>query len=210
MLHNNKMKLKYGKNYGLLGGNDSGKSTLMRAIANNQIEGFPDTNEVRTDFVEANIQSEQSHLSFIDYIHVTEEIQAFNITKEEITSVLETVGFTNDGKAKLNHAVSTLSGVWRMKLALARAMLQKADILLLDEPTNHLDVINVVWVKSYINSLTEVTAIIVSHDSGLLNDCCTHMLQIDNLKLHTFKGRLDEFVKIKPSARAYFFLRNPP
>merc|ERR1712127_755913 len=54
------------------------------------------------------------------------------------------------------------------------------------------------------NSLTNVTAIIVSHDSGLLNDCCTHILQIENLKLHTFKGNLDEFVKIKPSARAYF------
>jgi len=83
-------------------------------------------------------------------------------------------------------------------------MLQKADILLLDEPTNHLDVINVAWVKNYLNSLTDVTAIIVSHDSGLLNDCCTHILQIENLKLHTFKGNLDEFVKTKPQARAYF------
>merc|ERR1711935_870459 len=52
--------------------------------------------------------------------------------------------------------------------------------------------------------LIDVTSIIVSHDSGLLNDCCTHVLQIENLKLHTFKGNLDEFVKIKPSARAYF------
>merc|ERR1712127_867315 len=54
------------------------------------------------------------------------------------------------------------------------------------------------------NSLTNVTAIIVSHDSGLLNDCCTHMMQIENLKLHLSKGNLDEFVKTKPSARAYF------
>jgi len=77
-------------------------------------------------------------------------------------------------------------------------------ILLLDEPTNHLDVINVAWVKNYINSLTDVTAMIVSHDSGLLNDCCTHILQIENLKLNMFKGNLDEFVKIKPAARAYF------
>ena len=91
-----------------------------------------------------------------------------------------------------------------MKLALARAMIQKADILLLDEPTNHLDVIYVAWVKSYLNSLTEVTVIIFSYDSGLSNDCCTHMLQIENLKLHTFKGKLDEFVKIKPSASVYF------
>jgi len=204
LLHNTKMKLKRGKRYGLLGGNDSGKTTLMRSIANNQVEGFPDTSEVRTVFVEADIQGEQSHLSCIDYVAVDEKIQKLDIDKEEIRKVLGTVGFTPDGKAKPDHAVSTLSGGWRMKLALARAMLQKADILLLDEPTNHLDVINVAWVKNYLNSLTDVTSIIVSHDSGLLNDCCTNILQIENLKLHSFKGNLDEFVKIKPSARAYF------
>ena len=54
----------------------------------------------------------------------------------------------------------------RMKLALSRAMLQNADILLMDEPTNHLDVMNVKWVKDYIKSLTNVTCIMVSHDSG--------------------------------------------
>merc|ERR1712137_1102459 len=121
-----------------------------------------------------------------------------NIQLGEVRSVLASVGFTEDGKAKPDHAVSTLSGGWRMKLALARAMLQQADILLLDEPTNHLDVINVAWVKNYLNSLKDVTSIIVSHDSGLLNDCCTNMLQIENLKLHAFKGNLDEFVKLKP------------
>ena len=50
---------------------------------------------------------------------------------------MATVGFTEDGKAKPHHAVSTLSGGWRMKLAMARAMLQRADILLLDEVTTH-------------------------------------------------------------------------
>jgi len=204
LLHNTKMRLQRGKRYGLLGGNDSGKTTLMRSIANNQVEGFPDVTEVRTVFVEADIQGEQSHLSCIDYVAVDPKIQALDIDKDEIERVLGTVGFVPDGKAKPHHAVSTLSGGWRMKLALARAMLQKADILLLDEPTNHLDVINVAWVKNYLNSLTDVTSIIVSHDSGLLNDCCTNILQIENLKLHTFKGNLDEFVKIKPSARSYF------
>merc|ERR1712003_460544 len=204
LLHNTKLKLKRGKNYGLLGGNDCGKTTLMRAIANNQVEGFPDVTQVRTVFVEADIQGEQSHLSCWEYVAIDEKIKAMNITKDEIIKVLNSVGFTDDGKAKPNHAVSTLSGGWRMKLALARAMLQKADILLLDEPTNHLDVINVAWVKSYLNSLTDVTSIIVSHDSGLLNDCCTNILQIENLKLYQFKGNLDEFVKKKPAARAYF------
>jgi len=204
LLHNTKMKLIRGKRYGLLGPNDCGKTTLMRAIANNQVEGFPDTDQVRTVFVEADIQGEQSHLSCVDYIFIDEKIQAMNINKEEVRKVLATVGFTEDGKAKPDHAVSTLSGGWRMKLALARAMLQQADILLLDEPTNHLDVINVAWVKTYLNSLTDVTSIIVSHDSGLLNDCCTHILSFDNLKLSSFKGNLDEYVKVNPAARSYF------
>lgn len=138
LLHNTKMKLLRGRRYGLLGPNDCGKTTLMRSIANNQVEGFPDVTQVRTVFVEADIQGEQSHLSCIDYIAIDEKIQAMNIDKEEIRKVLGTVGFVPDGKAKPDHAVSTLSGGWRMKLALARAMLQKADILLLDEPTNHL------------------------------------------------------------------------
>jgi len=204
LLHNTKMRLKRGMRYGLLGGNDSGKTTLMRSIANNQVEGFPDSNTVRTVFVEADIQGEQSHLSCVDYVMADEKILALGIPRDDVISILATVGFTEDGKAKPFHAVSTLSGGWRMKLALARAMLQKADILLLDEPTNHLDVINVAWVKNYLNSLTNVTSIIVSHDSGLLNDCCTHILQIENLKLHMFKGNLDEFVKVKPAAKAYF------
>jgi elongation factor 3 len=204
LLHNTKMKLLRGKKYGLLGGNDSGKTTLMRSISKNQVEGFPDSSEVRTVFVEADIQGEQSHLSCIEYVFIDEEIQALGVSREQVRDMLATVGFVPDGKAKPDHAVSTLSGGWRMKLALARAMLQKADILLLDEPTNHLDVINVAWVKKYINSLTNVTCIMVSHDSGFLNDCCSHILQIENLKLHTYKGNLDEFVKIKPSARSYF------
>lgn len=57
---------------------------------------------------------------------------------------LRAVGFTDELLAK---GVAALSGGWKMKLALARAMLQKADILLLDEPTNHLDVHNVAWLQ---------------------------------------------------------------
>jgi elongation factor 3 len=138
LLHNTKMKLLRGHNYGLLGPNDCGKTTLMRAIANNQVEGFPDTTQVRTVFLEADIQGELSHLSCMEYVAVDEKIKALNIDEKRIREVLNTVGFTPDGKAKPDHAVSTLSGGWRMKLALARAMLQQADILLMDEPTNHL------------------------------------------------------------------------
>jgi elongation factor 3 len=205
LLHNTQMRLKRGAKYGLLGANDSGKTTLMRAIANGSVEGFPDSSLVRTVFVEADIMGELSHLSCVDY--VMQDPRLAGLAKSEVLDVMATVGFTEDGKARPNHAVSTLSGGWRMKLALARAMLQRADILLLDEPTNHLDVINVAWVKSYINSLTNVTAIMVSHDSGFLNDCCTHMMQITRLKLNIQKGNLNHFISKNPEAIAFFSLK---
>jgi elongation factor 3 len=136
LLHNTTMRLKRGAKYGLLGGNESGKSTLMRSIANGSVEGFPDPSTVRTVFVEADILGELSHLSCVDYILQDERLSS--IPREEVLSVMATVGFRDDGKAKPNHAVSTLSGGWRMKLALARAMLQRADILLLDGKKLHI------------------------------------------------------------------------
>jgi len=206
LLHNASLRLMKGAKYGLLGGNDSGKTTLMRAIANGSVEGFPDPAEVRTVFVEADILGELSHLSCVDYVMADENLKG--LSKEECLRVMATVGFTDDGKAKPGNPVSSLSGGWRMKLAMARAMLQNADILLLDEPTNHLDVINVAWVKNYINSLKDVTCIMVSHDSGFLRDCCTNILQIKNLKLKSFKGNLDAFIEKNPEAKSYFNIKS--
>jgi elongation factor 3 len=144
-----------------------------------------------------------SHLSCVDYVFTDPKIINCGVSRDEVKRVMGSVGFT---EKMTEDSVSTLSGGWRMKLALSRAMLQNADILLLDEPTNHLDVLNVAWVQNYLNSLTNVTSIIVSHDSGLLDKCCTHILQIDNLKLHLHKGNLTDFVKKVPSANSFFQL----
>ncbi len=205
LLHNTTLRLKRGAKYGLLGSNDSGKTTLMRSIANGSLEGFPDASTVRTVFVEADILGELSHLSCVDYI--MQDPRLAGLPQDEVLSVMATVGFREDGKAKPHHPVSSLSGGWRMKLAMARAMLQRADILLLDEPTNHLDVINVAWVKSYINSLKNVTAVMVSHDSGFLNDCCTDIIQIERLKLRQIRGNLNKFIEANPEAKSYFSIK---
>ncbi|CAN8066110.1 unnamed protein product [Agarophyton chilense] len=204
LLNNTDLRLKRGFRYGLLGPNECGKTTLMRAIANGQVEGFPPPDEVRTVFVEADILGELSHLNVVDYVFADEAIKACNVPRETIESVLSSVGFTN---LMLTGSVSYLSGGWRMKLALARAMLQNADILLLDEPTNHLDVVNVKWVEDYLNNLKDVTSIIVSHDKGLLTNVTTHIIQIENLKLKLHKGNLMEFVKKVPKAKSFFELK---
>jgi elongation factor 3 len=93
-----------------------------------------------------------------------------------------------------------------MKLELARAMLMEADILLLDEPTNHLDVTNVAWLTKYLNSLKNVTSIIVSHDSAFIDDICSHIIHYEQRKLKTYKGNLSEFVKTHPEAKSYYSL----
>jgi ATPase subunit of ABC transporter with duplicated ATPase domains len=210
LLHNTKLKLKRGYRYGLLGGNDSGKTTLMRSIANEQVEGFPPSTEVRTVFVEADISPDLSDLTCVQYVLNNERIQQYGILEPQVRVILEKVGFVKkkDGKyAAQDDPVDALSGGWRMKLALAVAMLQKADILLLDEPTNHLDVINVKWVLDYLKNLKNVTSIIVSHDSKLLDEVCSHIIQIDRLKLNMFKGNLTAFAEKVPEARAYFEFR---
>jgi elongation factor 3 len=206
LLHNTRMKLKKGRKYGLLGQNDCGKTTLMKAVADGSVDGFPDSSEVKTVFVEADIQGELSHLNCVDYVLEFSAIKKANITHDQVQDILEKVGFSQGRPEGGNYddPISSLSGGWRMKLALARAMLQKADILLMDEPTNHLDVKNVKWVETYINSLKDTTVIMVSHDSGLLDHCCDYILQIDKLKLKLHRGNLSEFVKTHPEANSYF------
>jgi elongation factor 3 len=201
LLHNTHLTLKRGYRYGLLGGNGSGKSTLLKAIVNEQIDGFPPSSILKTVFVEADILGELSHLSCLDYIYADKSIQKVAIPRDEIRKVMLDIGFS---EKMCDDPVTTLSGGWRMKLALSRAMLQKADILLMDEPTNHLDVINVAWVENYLINLKNVTSVIVSHNKGVLDRCCTHIINIENFKLTIHRGNLTEYTKINPKALSYF------
>jgi elongation factor 3 len=205
LLRKTNLKLKRGFKYGLIGKNDSGKTSLMRAIADHRVDGFPAEDELRTVFVETDIQGELSDLTVLDYIMADELLADLNITREAMTETLNNVGFTDDSPANVTTVVGALSGGWKMKLALARAMLLNADILLLDEPTNHLDSYNVKWVEDYLQSLTNVTCVMVSHDSGFLNRVCTHIVQIDSFRLSFHKGNLEAFVKNNPGASEAFF-----
>jgi elongation factor 3 len=203
LLHKTKLELYKGFKYGLIGSNNSGKSTLMRAMAVRQLESFPQ--ELKSVYVETDILGELSHLSLVDYILQDERLKEENLTKEKVENSLRNFNFTEQ---MLTGGVSTLSGGWRMKLALARAMMQNADILLMDEPSAHLDVMNVKWLLDYIKSLNDVTCIIVSQNAKLLDECCTNMIHIQNLKLHQSKGNLREFVKEHPEAQSYFELKS--
>lgn len=200
LLNTANLHLKRGHRYGLCGKNGTGKSTLMRAITNGQVEGFPSPDEVRTFYVEHDIDGSEESTSVLQFILNDERVLA---SEQESKDTLASVGFTAE---RQQESIGSLSGGWKMKLALARAMLFKADILLLDEPTNHLDVLNIAWLESYLTSLKTCTSIIVSHDSSFLNNVITDVLHLNRFKLKRYRGGLDAFVKAVPEAKTYYSL----
>ncbi|KAF9568352.1 hypothetical protein EC968_002963 [Mortierella alpina] len=201
LLNHTKLKLHRGHRYGLCGPNGAGKSTLMRSISLGKLDGFPSSDVLRTVFVEHALQGDQGEMGVVDF--VASDAKLASTSPADIAKALTAVGFTDEmQKSK----VESLSGGWKMKLELARAMLMNADILLLDEPTNHMDVTNIKWLEDYLVSQTNVTSIIVSHDSSFLDNVCTNILHYERKKLKMYKGNLSEFVKIKPEAKSYYTL----
>ena len=197
LLNKTQLRLKRARRYGLCGPNGAGKSTLMRAIANGQVDGFPTQDECRTVYVEHDIDGTHEDTSVLDFVFMGDVG-----TKEAITEKLREFGFSDEMIAM---PIASLSGGWKMKLALARAVLKNADILLLDEPTNHLDTVNVAWLVDYLNTCG-ITSIIVSHDSGFLDKVCQYIIHYEGLKLRKYKGNLSEFVKKCPTAKSYYEL----
>ncbi|CAD6593825.1 MAG: hypothetical protein ASARMPRED_007969 [Alectoria sarmentosa] len=203
LLSHTNITLHKGHRYGLCGRNGAGKSTLMRSIAEGKLEGFPSKDQLKTCFVEHN-QGEDADLSILEFVAKDPELAASG--KERISEVLSEVGFTAGPNGRQQEKVGSLSGGWKMKLALARAMLMGADVLLLDEPTNHLDVGNVKWLEEYLRSHTEITSLIVSHDSGFLDNVCTDIYHYEQKKLVCYPGNLAAFVRVKPEAKSYYTL----
>ncbi|KAH8809132.1 armadillo-type protein [Xylogone sp. PMI_703] len=202
LLNQTHLRLKRGQRYGLCGPNGSGKSTLMRAINNEQVEGFPKKDEVKTVFVEHDLDAADTEQTTIAWTMKKLEAVGVKTTQEEVEKKLAEFGFTPE---MIKNEITALSGGWKMKLALARAVFEAPDILLLDEPTNHLDVKNVKWLEDYlINS--PCTSIIVSHDSGFLDNVCQHIIHYERFKLKRYRGNLKEFVKRVPSAKSYYEL----
>merc|ERR1712022_105333 len=197
LLNGTGMNLKRGKVYGIVGTNGVGKSTLMRAIDNGQVDGFPPKSELRTVFVEPDISADQEAMDVVSFCEQDPALVELGVTRETIIEKLYALGFVaNDtlGPAPIDGLVTRLSGGWRMKLALARAQMKDADILLMDGPTNHMDVTNVAWLVDYINNLKntakKVTVMQVSDDTGYLDKTCTNIINFEtNRKLKADKQK---------------------
>ncbi|KAK0540407.1 [NU+] prion formation protein 1 [Tilletia horrida] len=201
LLNHTNLRLHRGHRYGIVAKNGSGKSTLLKAMRDGKIEGFPTQDQVRTVMVEHSLQGEDGSIAILDFIASAENLK--HKSRDEVAKALKDVGFDDE---RQSHPVGSLSGGWKMKLELARAMLIGADILLLDEPTNHLDVQSVAWLENYLVSNNNITVLTVSHDTGFLDNVCTDIIHYDNKKIVYYRGNLAAFVKNKPEAKSFYSL----
>ena len=236
LLNTTHLHLKQNRFYGLLGPNNCGKTTLMRAIANEQVEGFPKKDELRTIFVEHEIQEMEVgeddkgfpilniDLCGVDWVvHCCNVVYSMEppVTPEQVENVMQEIGFGyakkdigKDRAADMGMGITTYSGGWKVKMQLCAATLMNADILMLDEPTGHLDVTNIAWIKNWLKGFMDGGGSIIatSHDSSFLNEMCTHLIDFQSRKLRMFTGVrgnvLQDFVEKYPEKKSYFELRN--
>mmetsp|Transcript_12694 Transcript_12694/g.28027 ORF Transcript_12694/g.28027 Transcript_12694/m.28027 type:complete len:1323 (-) Transcript_12694:333-4301(-) len=202
LLKNTTLELVRGHRYGVVGANGAGKTTLMSRIASKEIQGIPDNITCVHLRHETILDGIDMSTTCTEYARMKGGVGGKQVAitdSEAITHLnqsLKDVGFAQD---MLTKAVRELSGGWRMRLALACAMAQKADVLLLDEPTNHLDVQAVKWLVGFINKTciggqTGGTAMIVSHDPDFLNQVCTDVVHFTTEgKLAYHPGNFDAF-----------------
>jgi len=208
---------------GIVGKNGCGKSSLFQMLKN---ELAPEQGELefppKWRVSSARQETPASELTAIDYVlsghqvyhrlnqelgkaeqredghaiaDIHAKLEAINgwSLPAEAAKLLTGLSFS---EAQMQTSVSALSGGWRMRLNLAQALIQPAELLLLDEPTNHLDLEAVLWLQDFLRQYDGML-MTISHDRDFLDSFCSHILHFDNQKINCYSGNYSSFEKQK-------------
>lgn len=146
--------------------------------------------ETRTDY------ESDSYMKLIedltDINHRLDIVGAGNV-EEEIEKILKGLGFE---RKDLNRQTSEFSGGWRMRIELAKLLLQKPDVLLLDEPTNHLDIEAIQWLEEFMETYPGAV-VLISHDKTFLDNVTNRTIEIVNQKIYDYKTNYSRYLVLR-------------
>ena len=216
--------VKKGEKIGLLGRNGAGKTTLMKMIAGNVLPDSGDRwlrPGVKVAWLEQNLP-EGSDVTVYDMVaggladvgellkqfhHLTADYCDENLQKlERVQSQLEAKhGWSLGQKVDTvisqlqlpaDQLMSSLSGGWRKRVALARALVTEPEFLLLDEPTNHLDIPAIEWHEKQLQDYNGAI-LLVTHDRSFLQNVATSIVELDRGHLYQFDGSFEKFLAFR-------------
>ncbi|MET0258903.1 MAG: ATP-binding cassette domain-containing protein, partial [Methylobacterium sp.] len=206
-----------GARVGLVGRNGAGKTTLFRAIlgelpVDGKAVSMPKGMRIGAVAQEAPAGPETLHAVVLaadtERSRLMAEAEgADGIRRAEIETRLVDIGAHSAPAraAAILHGLgfdaaaqgrpcADFSGGWRMRVALAAVLFSEPDLLLLDEPTNYLDIEGTIWLYDYLERYPR-TAVIISHDRDLLDECVDHILHLDRGKLTIYRGGYTSFAR---------------
>ena len=134
-----------------------------------------------------------------EFTHATEHLEMMGGSNYQanLERTLTGLGFE---RRDMERPTSEFSGGWRMRIELAKLLLQHPDVLLLDEPTNHLDIESIQWLEQFLSSYAGAV-MLVSHDRAFINNVTNRTLEISCGRVYDYKVRYDEYVNLRAERR---------
>ncbi|MCX6185497.1 MAG: ABC-F family ATP-binding cassette domain-containing protein [Bacteroidetes bacterium] len=170
---------------------------IEESILNVAMTAFQRQLDLEKEIEEVLVKLETDHSDEIinllaDKQHEFENLDGYNI-KHKCEKILEGLGFRTE---QLEQPFKLFSGGWRMRVMLAKLLLQRPNLLMLDEPTNHLDLPTIEWLENYLQGY-EGTVIVVSHDREFLDKMITKTVEVANQRLYEYAGNYSFFLDSK-------------
>lgn len=174
--------------WGVVGLNGAGKSTLLKLMAGEETEDsgtITRLKKYKISYCPQSMEFEKGKTIYETVLsYMNEKTEEY-----EIKSILNKLGFSD-----YNESVDILSGGQKKRVALAIALIRKADLYLLDEPTNHLDQDMIVWLEKYLMRVSKAI-VLVTHDRYFLSRITNHIVEVDQGHLYTYEGNYADYLE---------------
>ena len=174
-----------------------------RTVWNETLQAFEQINAWKKELDEVNHQlatrTDYESDAYHDLIHKMTDLNdylhhhdAYNL-EGDIEKVLLGLGFK---AADFHRLTDEFSGGWRMRIELAKLLLQNNDLLLLDEPTNHLDMESIIWLENFLKDYNGAI-VLVSHDKQFMTSVCNRTFDINNKKVDDYKANYTKYLELR-------------